>query len=606
MKKEIRIDLKIKDGTSREFWFEITTEPIAIETFIQALYKLCDYIIELELSHTTSSCSKGCSACCNQLIPLAGGEVFHLNQLVASFPETKQRMFKKRIRHITRTLERQKQVNSPPVSFENQYFQLGIPCPFLENNACSIYSQRPFVCREYQVNSSPLLCADPYNENIARVGYGVNFGALVTVFCAKLFGLPKFPVPLFQMRKWINEYKYLQAKKFPSEWLFENFLTGIAKGNFKDSVIVSIKWSYAKKKVNIQDKQKNEDPSLLFTTLASRNKVLDRKHIYHLLKQGAVIKNGSLFPPTQLPKRLTQVANAENIKSIFTYLIDNELCIFKNELFIEVGSGDGYLKYLMTLTDDPKIMQIAEKIIETEESRKVVEENLIKGKHTINLSIEQLSEHFAESFTPLIISMNVLDIFSQEELIKILKAMSSVLKKEGIVLHIMSSAIHSAVFEDISKVYPNKLYLPFHDKGYIGVRIASTQCRIGHVYSLANRPEILAELFRQTPDQYIHFSEEINHWFSKNDVNSSCILLYQFSLEKMSVAMQACGFNIIYNDEIYADKQVKRTEFHNKLEGVDTFYNLLGALITSQEESGNKFWLRERATFGVIIAKSFM
>ena len=41
-------------------------------------------------------------------------------------------------------------------------FKLGLACPFLDEDACSIHPQRPFVCRQYLVTSDPALCADPF------------------------------------------------------------------------------------------------------------------------------------------------------------------------------------------------------------------------------------------------------------------------------------------------------------------------------------------------------------------------------------------------------------------------------------------------------------
>jgi Fe-S-cluster containining protein len=39
------------------------------------------------------------------------------------------------------------------------YFAQGIPCPFLEEGSCSIYADRPLVCREYLVTSPAANCA---------------------------------------------------------------------------------------------------------------------------------------------------------------------------------------------------------------------------------------------------------------------------------------------------------------------------------------------------------------------------------------------------------------------------------------------------------------
>jgi Fe-S-cluster containining protein len=49
------------------------------------------------------------------------------------------------------------------------YFELGIPCPFLEAESCSIHTQRPMICREYMVTSDPAHCAALDGEQIRRV-----------------------------------------------------------------------------------------------------------------------------------------------------------------------------------------------------------------------------------------------------------------------------------------------------------------------------------------------------------------------------------------------------------------------------------------------------
>lgn len=39
-----------------------------------------------------------------------------------------------------------------------EYFHHWIPCPFLDREACLIYSERPLACREYSVTSPPANC----------------------------------------------------------------------------------------------------------------------------------------------------------------------------------------------------------------------------------------------------------------------------------------------------------------------------------------------------------------------------------------------------------------------------------------------------------------
>ena len=49
------------------------------------------------------------------------------------------------------------------------YFALGIACPFLEEESCSIYEERPIACREYLVTSPPAACAEPTAETVVSV-----------------------------------------------------------------------------------------------------------------------------------------------------------------------------------------------------------------------------------------------------------------------------------------------------------------------------------------------------------------------------------------------------------------------------------------------------
>src|SRR5207247_591640 len=44
-----------------------------------------------------------------------------------------------------------------------------IPCPFLEEESCSIHLDRPVQCREYLVTSPPEYCAHPTAETVDRI-----------------------------------------------------------------------------------------------------------------------------------------------------------------------------------------------------------------------------------------------------------------------------------------------------------------------------------------------------------------------------------------------------------------------------------------------------
>jgi Fe-S-cluster containining protein len=49
------------------------------------------------------------------------------------------------------------------------YFHMGVACPFLEDESCSIYADRPLVCREYLVTTPATNCAQPTVEPVIRI-----------------------------------------------------------------------------------------------------------------------------------------------------------------------------------------------------------------------------------------------------------------------------------------------------------------------------------------------------------------------------------------------------------------------------------------------------
>ena len=61
-----------------------------------------------------------------------------------------------------------------------RWFDLGIPCPFLAEESCSIQEQRPLICREYLVTSPSSACATPGRALIRRVGSPVSIWSRVT------------------------------------------------------------------------------------------------------------------------------------------------------------------------------------------------------------------------------------------------------------------------------------------------------------------------------------------------------------------------------------------------------------------------------------------
>ncbi|MBK7540282.1 MAG: YkgJ family cysteine cluster protein [Candidatus Competibacteraceae bacterium] len=128
---------------------------------------------------TVVSCKKGCGACCRQLVPVAEVEARHLEELIERLPEARRSEIRNR---FERARERLQAAGLLDVLLEPgqigeeaivplglAYFGLGIACPFLEDESCSIHAERPLACREYLVVSPAEHCASPSAESIKPV-----------------------------------------------------------------------------------------------------------------------------------------------------------------------------------------------------------------------------------------------------------------------------------------------------------------------------------------------------------------------------------------------------------------------------------------------------
>jgi Fe-S-cluster containining protein len=125
------------------------------------------------------SCRKGCGACCRQVVPVSQPEARQVQALVENLPEPRRSAIKARFdaaraRLATTDLPNRMahadnidDASRQTLAFD--YFRQGIACPFLEDESCSIYEDRPLVCREYLVTTPAANCAVPTVEPVVRI-----------------------------------------------------------------------------------------------------------------------------------------------------------------------------------------------------------------------------------------------------------------------------------------------------------------------------------------------------------------------------------------------------------------------------------------------------
>jgi Fe-S-cluster containining protein len=121
------------------------------------------------------TCGAGCSACCRQLVPVSRWEALHLAAVVRAMPRARQKRVAGRFADVIRRLAetdllfriaegfaRRAHDGKGLERLQREYWAQQIPCPFLEDDACLVYEDRPLACRQYMVTSPPALCRSLY------------------------------------------------------------------------------------------------------------------------------------------------------------------------------------------------------------------------------------------------------------------------------------------------------------------------------------------------------------------------------------------------------------------------------------------------------------
>ncbi|MDP3158919.1 MAG: YkgJ family cysteine cluster protein [Reyranella sp.] len=155
----------------------VPSAPVPATEVVPALQGLVNAVVAaaeagLTKSGETISCRKGCGACCRQLVPVSRTEGERLLALVGDMPTERRERLRARFAAAEAVLEGAGLVERGQKTDREMslaYFALHLPCPFLEEESCSIHPDRPLVCREYLVTSPAELCAGPSQEGVTPV-----------------------------------------------------------------------------------------------------------------------------------------------------------------------------------------------------------------------------------------------------------------------------------------------------------------------------------------------------------------------------------------------------------------------------------------------------
>lgn len=171
-------------GAKVEVEVTVPAQPVRATQLLPVWQQLTNTVVGVgstraEAAGARISCTKGCGACCRQLVPIAESEAYHLQVVVAALPESQRARVQARFAQAKEQLQQiglWEPLFSPGELTTEQkrelglaYFQQGIACPFLEEESCGIHPDRPLACREYLVTSPPENCAAPSAETVQCV-----------------------------------------------------------------------------------------------------------------------------------------------------------------------------------------------------------------------------------------------------------------------------------------------------------------------------------------------------------------------------------------------------------------------------------------------------
>lgn len=162
----------------------IPTEPVRSIELLPVLQQFTDSVVDISVNHIIQSgksvsCKSGCAACCRQLVRVTESEAYLLYELIETMPKKRRNAIWERFDEAIDILEELElimpleDINDMTIEenreLDEKYFNLKIPCPFLEKETCSIYHNRPLACREYLVTSPAENCSNPFDNVIERV-----------------------------------------------------------------------------------------------------------------------------------------------------------------------------------------------------------------------------------------------------------------------------------------------------------------------------------------------------------------------------------------------------------------------------------------------------
>jgi Fe-S-cluster containining protein len=215
---------------------KLPAEPIRPVDLLPILQGFSNAIVSVAVAGSEPiSCKAGCGACCRQLVPISSTEALYLANLIDEMPEERRAATVARFDRVVQAMRSAgmmerldpEALTDPHVRQKTgeDYFHLGLACPFLENESCGIHPHRPLSCREYLVTSPAENCSAPSAETIRMVPMPAKLSYVLLRFGDGKGQEPARVIPLPLLLEYASGNASVDQARLPGTELFENFFS---------------------------------------------------------------------------------------------------------------------------------------------------------------------------------------------------------------------------------------------------------------------------------------------------------------------------------------------------------------------------------------------
>lgn len=204
---------------------DVPTGFVPVTAIVPAMRRLGEEAERLEALRAaeagkTVSCRMGCAACCRMLVPLSPPEAFALKEYVENLPPDRRDHIARRLSDTKQQLQEHGLLDQLAAVAEGTearsdeefeplnlaYYALRMPCPFLEQEMCSIYEARPAACRELLVTSPAEWCRDLVHNPVQSIPVPVRMGSALGLLWAELTQSVPRLIPLPVAMDWAERH----------------------------------------------------------------------------------------------------------------------------------------------------------------------------------------------------------------------------------------------------------------------------------------------------------------------------------------------------------------------------------------------------------------